>query len=153
MQLQINESRQFGDNRIRILSSILNVFLTLLLMTFMVLIICSTIFFFGEIDGAVLIMLMNFILIVATVFAIHYLKRTYFKIVFADQHLLLCSRLKLLNRKIKYHDIIKIIIDEKTVRRRVETNNEYFEVDNADSESLTLISQEKHINLKRINAL
>jgi hypothetical protein len=151
MQLQITESRQFGDGKVQILSSILNVLLTLFLMTFLFLIIFSTFFFNWFVEGSGLILLLNFALVSLTLVSLYFLRRTYNKIIFADHHLILCSRLKLLNRKIKYSEILKILIDEKTDKRRIETMNEYFEIDNADKVSLTSISQEKHINLKRIN--
>ncbi len=113
MQLQINESRQFGDRKVQLLSSVLNILLTLFLMTFLFLIIFSTFFFNWFIEGLEIILLLNFALVSFTLLSLYFFRRTYNKIIFAEQHLVLCSRLKFLNRKIKYTEILKILIDEE----------------------------------------
>lgn len=151
MQVRIRQIHQRGDRNIRLISSVLNILLTLFLMAFLFQIIIATLIFDWFVEGSELSIFLNLLLIILTALAIYSLRRIYFKIIFNDRTLTICSRFKLFNRQIRYDEILTILVDEKSNKRRIETKNEYFEIDNADIISLTLISQEKHINLKRIN--
>lgn len=151
MQVLIRQSPQWGDKKIHLLSCFLYIVLTFFIMTLFYLVFMMTLFSEWYTEGSGIILSYNFIAIIITIILLYYLRRTYFKIIITDNHLLLCSQLKLLNRKIKYGDILEIIVDHNTDRRRIETNKEYFEINNADEANLSLLSEEKNIKLKRIN--
>lgn len=120
-------------------------------MTLLYLIVVMTLFSEWFAEGSGLVIFLNVTIIALTLLPLYFLRRIYSKIIFNDQNLILCSRFKLLNRKIKYKDILRILVDEKSSKRRIETKDEYFEIDDAKISILNTIANDKKIILKRVN--
>lgn len=143
MIMKIKMSKQNGDKRINLYSLVLGVILITLLGT-----LCfTTIFFIWFIEGTEMLLLVLWIGIPLTSILWFFIKRSYYKISFNDQDISLYSFFPFASRKIRYSDIINIIIINKSSKRRIETIDEFFEIDKADVASLEFICNQKLLNL------
>jgi hypothetical protein len=144
MQILINASKQTGDKRINSYTSVLAVLFSFLLMMLCL----TTLFFTWFIEGSEFIIFLIFILLILVGAAWIFARRCYYKITFEEWELVLESRLWFLTRKIKYIDIYRIIIDTESSKRKLETKDEFFEINHEDY--LMLLSICKQRDLKFI---
>jgi len=144
MIIKIKRAKQNGDKRINLYISALAVILMALLST---LCLTTTMFFTWFVEGAELPFFVSWAGIPLTLILWFFIKRSYYKISFNDESIRLYSFFPLASRTIQYSAIIKIIIDDKSTKRRIETIDEFFEIDNADKASLTYMCDQKSLNL------
>jgi len=124
MNIKIKMSKQNGDKTINLYS----LFLGITLMAFIGALCFTTTFFLWFIEGTELLLLALWIGIPLTLILWFFIKRSYYKISFNHENISLYSFFPFASRKIQYSDIIKIIIDNKSNKRRIETIDEFFEL-------------------------
>ena len=140
-------ANQTGDKKIVLYSSILGVLLAIFLFTLCI----TTLFLTWFIEDSELVFWTSWIGIILTLVLWFFIKRSYYKITFNDKNLSLHSIIPFATREIQYSDIIKIVVDHKSNKRRIETINEFFKIDKADKSSLEKICRQKSLTLEIIN--
>lgn len=144
MEILINSSKQTGDKRINLYTSVLAVLFSVLL----VMLCLTTLFFTWFIEGSELIIFIIYILLLSIMAAWVFVTRCYYKITFEENEVFLESRLRLFNRKIEYIDIYRVIIDTGSSKRRLETKSEFFEINHKDYLTLQSICKQKGIKVQ-----
>lgn len=143
MVIKIRMTKQNGDKRLNLYS----LFLGITLMAFLGTLCLITTTFPWFIDGTEQLLLVLWIGIPLISISWFFIGRSYNKISFNDENISLCSFLPFASRKIQYSDITKIIIDNSSSKRRIETRDEFFEIDKADVASLKFICIQKSLKL------
>lgn len=149
MIIKIKMSKQNGDKRVNLYSLFLGIILMALLITLCV----TTTFFLWFIEGTELLLLVLWIGIPLTFISWFIIKRSYYKISFNDENVRLHSLFPFVSRNIEYLDIIKVFIDNTSNKRRIETKNEFFEINNADVATLRLICNQKLLKMTMHNVV
>jgi hypothetical protein len=144
MEILINASKQTGDKRINLYTSLLAV-----LFSFLLIMLClTTLFFTWFIEGSEFAILMVYIFLLSIMAAWIFVKRCYYKIIFEEGEVVLESRLWFFTRKINYIDIYRIIIDTKSSKRRLETKDEFFEINHKDYLTLESVCKQRNIKIQ-----
>jgi hypothetical protein len=144
MEIIIESPRQNGDKNINLYSVVLGVFLSFLLV-----ILCITsLFLIWFVENSYEIIFASLILSGLILIAWIFIRRCYYKIIFRDTEVILASRIFFLSRKIRYRDIYKIFIDKGSSKRRMETIDEYFQINHKDFIRLEAICKEKGLKIQ-----
>ena len=144
MEIFINASKQTGDKRINLYTSVFAV-----LFSFLLIMLClTTLFFTWFIEGLEFATLIIYILLLAIMAAWIFVRRCYYKIIFEEGEVVLESRLRFFTRKIKYIDIYRVIIDTGSSKRRLETKDEFFEINHKDYSTLQTICKQMNIKIQ-----
>lgn len=151
MELKIRMTTQNGDRRIQYFSSFLVILLLLLSTTLVFLLIFSSLLLDWFVEGSEIIILGALIAVIVISVFIFYSRKSYYKIIFNDQDLSLCSKIPFVSRKVKYHDILRITINKQSAQSRIETREEFFKIDNTDISCLISISNQKELNVEIVN--
>ena len=144
-------TRQKGDKKIQQYTSLLTVLFAISLMTLLGQIIFATLLFDWFVEGSEYSILINLLIIVLIVSSRFYISKGYNKLIFHDNELILVCSIPFVSRTIFYKDILNVVIDDISTKRIIETKEEFFLVDNADSEKLKSVADQKNLKIRKIN--
>ena len=144
MEILIKASKQTGDKRINLYTSVL----ALLFSSLLLMLCLTTLFFTWFIEGSEFVIIIIYILLLSIIAAWVFVTRCYYKITFEEGQVVLESKLRFFTRKIVYIDIYRIIIDTGSSKRRLETKNEFFEIDHKDYLTLQSICKQRGIKVQ-----